>query len=93
MDFRYGTVIPVYTRDCSIQRRCQKIIEEAPASIAPEDTLRQMQEDAVAIAKLVGYESAGTVEYMYLPDENKYYFLELNPRLQVAIFVLFHGRI
>lgn len=80
---RYGCVIPVYTRDCSIQRRCQKIIEEAPACIAPKETLAKMQEDAVKIAKLVGYESAGTVEYMYLPDENRYYFLELNPRLQV----------
>ncbi|KJH43391.1 Carbamoyl-phosphate synthase L chain, ATP binding domain protein [Dictyocaulus viviparus] len=80
---RYENVIPVFTRDCSIQRRCQKIIEEAPASIAPKETLRRMQEDAVKIAKLVGYESAGTVEYMYLPDEDKYFFLELNPRLQV----------
>lgn len=80
---RYENVISVYTRDCSIQRRCQKIIEEAPASIAPKETLRKMQEDAVRIAKLVGYESAGTVEYMYLPDEDKYFFLELNPRLQV----------
>ncbi|CAI4232601.1 unnamed protein product [Auanema sp. JU1783] len=80
---RYGCVIPVYTRDCSIQRRCQKIIEEAPASIAPQEILRRMQEDAVKIAKLVGYESAGTVEYMYLPEEEKYFFLELNPRLQV----------
>ncbi|XGW34326.1 hypothetical protein V3C99_018295 [Haemonchus contortus] len=80
---RYENVIPVFTRDCSIQRRCQKIIEEAPASIAPKKTLRKMQEDAVKIAKLVGYESAGTVEYMYLPEEDKYFFLELNPRLQV----------
>ncbi|KIH68854.1 Carbamoyl-phosphate synthase L chain, ATP binding domain protein [Ancylostoma duodenale] len=80
---RYENVIPVFTRDCSIQRRCQKIIEEAPASIAPKETLRRMQEDAVKIAKLVGYESAGTVEYMYLPDEDRYFFLELNPRLQV----------
>ncbi|CAJ0566604.1 unnamed protein product, partial [Mesorhabditis spiculigera] len=80
---RYGTTIPIFTRDCSIQRRCQKIIEEAPACIAPERTLRRMQEDAVRIANLVGYESAGTVEYMYLPDEDKYFFLELNPRLQV----------
>ncbi|VDM75790.1 unnamed protein product [Strongylus vulgaris] len=81
---RYENVIPVFTRDCSIQRRCQKIIEEAPASIAPKETLRRMQEDAVKIAKLVGYESAGTVEYMYLPDQDRYFFLELNPRLQVS---------
>lgn len=44
------------------------------------------------IAKLVGYESAGTVEYMYLPDEDKYFFLELNPRLQVSHLVLIRGR-
>lgn len=80
---RYETVIPVFTRDCSIQRRCQKIIEEAPASVAEESILRAMQQDAVNIAKFVGYESAGTVEYMYLPDEQTYFFLELNPRLQV----------
>jgi biotin carboxylase/acetyl-CoA carboxylase carboxyltransferase component/biotin carboxyl carrier protein len=79
----YGNVIPIYTRDCSIQRRCQKIIEEAPAAIAPPHVLRQMQIDAVNLAKKVGYISAGTVEYMYLPSTQKYYFLELNPRLQV----------
>lgn len=80
---RYENVISVFTRDCSIQRRCQKIIEEAPASVAPKETRKRMQEDAVRIAKYVGYESAGTVEYLYLPDEDKYFFLELNPRLQV----------
>uniref|UniRef100_A0A914Z132 Acetyl-CoA carboxylase n=1 Tax=Panagrolaimus superbus TaxID=310955 RepID=A0A914Z132_9BILA len=79
----YGNVIPLFTRDCSIQRRCQKIIEEAPASIAPPEILHRMSQDAVNIAKKVGYVSAGTVEYMYLPDKEKYYFLELNPRLQV----------
>uniref|UniRef100_A0AC35UAX5 Acetyl-CoA carboxylase n=1 Tax=Rhabditophanes sp. KR3021 TaxID=114890 RepID=A0AC35UAX5_9BILA len=79
----YGDVIPIFTRDCSIQRRCQKIIEEAPAGIAPKHVLRQMQQDAVNLAKKVGYVSAGTVEYMYLPETQKYYFLELNPRLQV----------
>uniref|UniRef100_A0A914LLT7 biotin carboxylase n=1 Tax=Meloidogyne incognita TaxID=6306 RepID=A0A914LLT7_MELIC len=79
----YGQVIPIFTRDCSIQRRCQKIIEEAPAGIASPEIQRQMQMDAVNLAKKVGYVSAGTVEYMYLPSEQKYYFLELNPRLQV----------
>uniref|UniRef100_A0A1I7RZR9 biotin carboxylase n=1 Tax=Bursaphelenchus xylophilus TaxID=6326 RepID=A0A1I7RZR9_BURXY len=80
---QYGQVVPFFTRDCSIQRRCQKIIEEAPAGIAPKEVLRQMQQDAVNLAKKVGYVSAGTVEYMYLPETKKYYFLELNPRLQV----------
>uniref|UniRef100_A0A7E4WC75 Acetyl-CoA carboxylase n=2 Tax=Panagrellus redivivus TaxID=6233 RepID=A0A7E4WC75_PANRE len=80
---QYGNVIPIFTRDCSIQRRCQKIIEEAPAGIAPHEILRRMQQDAVNLAKKVGYVSAGTVEYMYLPTTGKYYFLELNPRLQV----------
>uniref|UniRef100_A0A183BK10 Acetyl-CoA carboxylase n=1 Tax=Globodera pallida TaxID=36090 RepID=A0A183BK10_GLOPA len=80
---QYGQVIPIFTRDCSIQRRCQKIIEEAPAGIVPQEIQRQMQMDAVNLAKKVGYVSAGTVEYMYLPAEQKYYFLELNPRLQV----------
>uniref|UniRef100_A0A7E4VD69 Acetyl-CoA carboxylase n=1 Tax=Panagrellus redivivus TaxID=6233 RepID=A0A7E4VD69_PANRE len=79
----HGNCIPLYTRDCSIQRRCQKIIEEAPAQIAPPHVLRQMQVDAVNLAKRVGYVSAGTVEFMYLPSTQKYYFLELNPRLQV----------
>lgn len=80
---KYNNIIPIFTRDCSIQRRCQKIIEEAPAGIAPEHVLRGMQQDAVNLAKIVGYISAGTVEYMYLPETEKYYFLELNPRLQV----------
>ncbi|KAI1717267.1 carboxyl transferase domain-containing protein [Ditylenchus destructor] len=80
---QYGNVIPIFTRDCSIQRRHQKIIEEAPAGIVPEHILRAMQQDAVNLAKKVGYVSAGTVEYMYVPAEQKYYFLELNPRLQV----------
>uniref|UniRef100_A0A1I7ZJC0 Acetyl-CoA carboxylase n=1 Tax=Steinernema glaseri TaxID=37863 RepID=A0A1I7ZJC0_9BILA len=79
----YGTVIPIFTRDCSIQRRCQKIIEEAPAGIVPQHVMKTMQQDAVNLAVKVGYVSAGTVEYMYLPEEEKYYFLELNPRLQV----------
>uniref|UniRef100_A0A0N5B7M0 Acetyl-CoA carboxylase n=1 Tax=Strongyloides papillosus TaxID=174720 RepID=A0A0N5B7M0_STREA len=79
----YGDVIPIYTRDCSIQRRCQKIIEEAPACIVPQNILYMMQRDAVNMAKKVGYVSAGTVEYMYVPATKEYYFLELNPRLQV----------
>lgn len=79
----YGQVISLRTRDCSIQRRCQKIIEEAPAIAAPPWVQRDMEADAVRLAKMVGYVSAGTVEYLFDPKTNKYYFLELNPRLQV----------
>eukprot|EP01128_Nolandella_sp_AFSM9_P005972 TRINITY_DN2995_c0_g1_i1.p1 TRINITY_DN2995_c0_g1~~TRINITY_DN2995_c0_g1_i1.p1 ORF type:complete len:2209 (+),score=622.06 TRINITY_DN2995_c0_g1_i1:78-6704(+) len=79
---QYGNAISLLGRDCSIQRRHQKIIEEAPAthSAAP-DIFHKMELAAVRLAKLVGYVSAGTVEYLYT-DEG-FYFLELNPRLQV----------
>ncbi|XP_020776551.2 acetyl-CoA carboxylase isoform X2 [Boleophthalmus pectinirostris] len=78
----YGNAISLFGRDCSIQRRHQKIIEEAPATIAPPSTLEQMEKYAVRLAKMVGYVSAGTVEYLYSDDES-FHFLELNPRLQV----------
>lgn len=78
----YGNAISLFGRDCSIQRRHQKIIEEAPATIAPASTLEQMERCAVQLAKIVGYVSAGTVEYLYSED-GSFHFLELNPRLQV----------
>lgn len=80
---QYGNAISLFGRDCSIQRRHQKIIEEAPAAICNEEVLENMEKDAVRLAKMVGYVSAGTVEYLYNPDDCTYYFLELNPRLQV----------
>uniref|UniRef100_A0A4W3JW73 acetyl-CoA carboxylase n=1 Tax=Callorhinchus milii TaxID=7868 RepID=A0A4W3JW73_CALMI len=79
---QYGNAISLFGRDCSIQRRHQKIIEEAPASIANQAVLEYMEQCAVRIAKMVGYVSAGTVEYLYSPD-GSFHFLELNPRLQV----------
>ncbi|KAL2915487.1 acetyl-coenzyme-A carboxylase [Polyrhizophydium stewartii] len=79
----YGNAIALFGRDCSVQRRHQKIIEEAPISVAPPEILGHMEKSAVRLAKLVGYVSAGTVEYLYEPNSKKYYFLELNPRLQV----------
>lgn len=113
----YGEVIALRTRDCTVQRRCQKIIEEAPAIAAPLAVQRNMEavsfclkyisslpifsfliillnllgsesykvflQDAIRLAKMVGYVSAGTVEYLFLPQTNEYFFLELNPRLQV----------
>ncbi|ODM98808.1 Acetyl-CoA carboxylase, partial [Orchesella cincta] len=74
--------ISLFGRDCSIQRRHQKIIEEAPCVIAKKDIFEEMEKAAVRLAKMVGYVSAGTVEYLYDTDGN-YFFLELNPRLQV----------
>ncbi|KAF9054415.1 acetyl CoA carboxylase [Panaeolus papilionaceus] len=80
---QYGNAISLFGRDCSVQRRHQKIIEEAPVTIAKEETFSQMERAAVRLAKLVGYVSAGTVEYLYSHSEDYFYFLELNPRLQV----------
>lgn len=80
---QYGTNISLFGRDCSVQRRHQKIIEEAPVTIANRETFRKMENAAVRLGKLVGYVSAGTVEYLYSHADDKFYFLELNPRLQV----------
>ena len=79
----YGNAISLFGRDCSVQRRHQKIIEEAPVTVATPETLHEMEEAAVRLAKIVGYVSAGTVEYLYMEDSG-FYFLELNPRLQVG---------
>lgn len=80
---QYGNNISLFGRDCSVQRRHQKIIEEAPVTIASQDTFTEMEKAAVRLGKLVGYVSAGTVEYLYSHEDDKFYFLELNPRLQV----------
>ncbi|KAG8520211.1 Acetyl-CoA carboxylase 1, partial [Galemys pyrenaicus] len=79
---QYGNAISLFGRDCSVQRRHQKIIEEAPAAIATPVVFEHMEQCAVKLAKMVGYVSAGTVEYLYSQD-GSFYFLELNPRLQV----------
>lgn len=80
---QYGNNISLFGRDCSVQRRHQKIIEEAPVTIANIKTFQAMERAAVSLGKLVGYVSAGTVEYLYSHADDKFYFLELNPRLQV----------
>lgn len=80
---QYGNNISLFGRDCSVQRRHQKIIEEAPVTIANPSTFNAMEKAAVRLGQLVGYVSAGTVEYLYSHHDDKFYFLELNPRLQV----------
>ena len=66
----YGNAISLFGRDCSIQRRHQKIIEEAPVTIISREMFREMEQAAVRLAKMVGYVSAGTVEYLYMPEGN-----------------------
>jgi propionyl-CoA carboxylase alpha chain len=79
---KHGNVIYLGERECSIQRRNQKVIEEAPSPLLDETTRRQMGEQAVALAKAVKYDSAGTVEFVAGQDKS-FYFLEMNTRLQV----------
>src|SRR5216110_3334016 len=79
---RHGNVIHLGERECSIQRRNQKIIEEAPSPLLDAATRRQMGAQAVALATAVGYDSAGTVEFV-ADQDRRFYFLEMNTRLQV----------
>ncbi|QWC96013.1 acetyl-CoA carboxylase biotin carboxylase subunit [Polynucleobacter paneuropaeus] len=78
----YGNIVYLGERDCSIQRRHQKVIEEAPSPFIDPATRKAMGEQAVALAKAVNYQSAGTVEFVVGKD-NSFYFLEMNTRLQV----------
>jgi urea carboxylase len=78
-----GGVIALGERDCSLQRRNQKVVEEAPAPNLPEDVRARLLADSEALGRGVRYRSAGTVEYLYDADTGDFYFLEVNTRLQV----------
>ena len=79
----HGNAVAINGRDCSTQRRFQKIFEEGPPTIAKPDTFTEMQKAAQRLTQSIGYVGAGTVEYLYNADTDKFFFLELNPRLQV----------
>ncbi len=79
---KFGNIIHLCERECSIQRRHQKIIEETPSPIMTPELRREMGEKAIAAAKTVNYEGAGTIEFL-VDDKLNYYFLEMNTRLQV----------
>lgn len=80
---KYGNVAHLYERDCSVQRRHQKVVEVAPAPNLDPNIRDSMTRDAVKLAKHVGYENAGTVEFLLDTSTGKYYFIEVNARLQV----------
>jgi 3-methylcrotonyl-CoA carboxylase alpha subunit len=78
-----GNAVYLFERDCSVQRRHQKVIEEAPAPGLSPELRRDLGEKAVAAAKAVNYVGAGTVEFIFDTISNEFYFMEMNTRLQV----------
>lgn len=76
----HGNVVHLYERDCSVQRRHQKVVEVAPAKELPKKTRDAILADAVRLAKSVNYRNAGTAEFL-VDQENRYYFIEINPRM------------
>jgi acetyl/propionyl-CoA carboxylase alpha subunit/acetyl-CoA carboxylase carboxyltransferase component len=79
----YGTTWAVGVRDCTIQRRHQKILEEAPSPVLSPEQDRELREAAVRLAQAAGYHNAGTVEFLYQPESQCFFFMEVNTRLQV----------
>jgi pyruvate carboxylase len=80
---RHGNLLHLWERDCSVQRRHQKVVELAPAPNLPPSVRQSLCDAAVKIGREVGYENAGTVEFLLDADSDQYYFIEVNPRIQV----------
>lgn len=80
---KYGKILHLYERDCSMQRRNQKILEESPCHILPEKTRKKMIDAAIKACKHLGYESVGTIEFLLDKDKEHFYFMEMNTRVQV----------
>ena len=80
---QHGNVLHLHERDCSVQRRHQKVIEVAPSYGLPESVIGELCDGAVRLAREIQYDNAGTVEFLYDLDDHKWYFIEMNPRVQV----------
>lgn len=80
---KYGHIVHLFERECSVQRRHQKIIEETPSPLLTPELRKEIGKAAVAAAKAVNYYNAGTVEFIFNPFDSSFYFLEMNTRLQV----------
>src|SRR5207247_2522890 len=79
----HGNVLHLHERDCSVQRRHQKVVEIAPSVGLDEKVRHDLCESAARMAKEVGYDNAGTIEFLYDLDRNDWFFIEMNPRIQV----------
>ena len=80
---QHGNVVHLYERDCSVQRRYQKVVEVAPAMHLDPKVRKELCDAAVKLAAGIGYDNAGTVEFLYDMDQNDWFFIEMNPRIQV----------
>ncbi len=83
MGDQHGNLVHLFERDCSVKRRHQKLIEEAPSPVLPPARRKEMADAALSLARAVGYFSAGTVEFVYDAQTDEFYFLEMNTRIQV----------